>query len=161
MCFDTGTCSIVTRNYLAEVKKTTQSLWISLFGVIFSTIPMLLIEQQKLPDSINGWVYLWVHSVSVSVLNMVSIVSISHLGPLVVSVLLPLYLVVMYVLQVTWLNPLHPGHQNAEEIIGVVLVLVVAMVMPLIKMDSKQTDSEEEDAHLLNSSQDQAHSTQD
>ena len=149
MCFVIGTFAIVTSHYLAEVKKTTQSLWISLFGVIFSTVPKLLIEQQKLPDTINRWVYLWVHSVSVSLLNIVSIVAISHLGPLVVSVLLPLFLVVMYVLQVTWLNSMHPGHQNAEEIIGVVLVLAVAMVMPLIKMDSKQTDSEQEDAHLL------------
>ncbi len=149
-----GTFAIVSGHYLADVKTTTQSLWISVFGVIFSIIPMTIIEHPTLPRTLETWVYLCLHSITVSLLNMVSIVSISLIGPLVVSVLLPLYLVLMYVLQITWLSSLHPGHQNLEEIIGIVLVLSVSMVTPLCDFYFKQNGGEndedkDEDMHLL------------
>ncbi len=135
-----GTFGIVSSHSLAEVNKTTQSFWASLFGVIFSILPMLAVEKPLLPTSADKWIYLFVHSLSVSLLNILAIIAVSTIGPLVVSILLPLYLVFMYILQITWLRCVNPGRNNFEELVGIFVILVVSMTMPLCDLCFQKQD---------------------
>ena len=116
--FSLALYSIVSSNCLKEVDNMTQSFWASVSGSVCSVILSAILEHLVVPEITSDWLLIFGHAVSVSVLNMLTIVSVSLVSPLVVGLLRPLHLVLMFILQETLLKDAIGTEASIMEIIG-------------------------------------------
>ena len=96
----------------------TQSFWASLSGIIVSVVTMGVLEHPVLPEVTSDWLLVSGHSLFVSVLNILTIVTVSFISPLVAALLRPLHLLFMVILQETLMREVLPPETNVLEFIG-------------------------------------------
>ncbi len=113
--------------------------WTLTFGLLMSSILMLIFETFTLPQTVDDLLYMLGHSLSYAGVILCMLYATKTVSGHTICIMSSLQTILMLAAQYSILEEILPGHHNWQELTGVFLCLAGSMLPPVYDIIKKQT----------------------
>ncbi len=113
--------------------------WMLTFGLLMSSILMIMFEIFTLPQTVDDLLYMLAHSLSYAGVILCMLYATKTVSGHTICIMSSLQMILMLAAQYSILEEILPGHRNWQELVGVFLSLAGSILPPVCDIIKKQT----------------------